>query len=89
MSLAAQILVGMIRIYRLAISPYLSVGCRYSPSCSRYAAEAITRHGCITGCWLTLRRLARCHPWGGFGYDPVPPEADRGRSNVSVEIAGK
>jgi putative membrane protein insertion efficiency factor len=64
---------GLIRLYQLLVSPLLPPGCRYLPSCSEYAAEAIERHGAARGSWLALRRLLRCHPWGGSGYDPVPP----------------
>lgn len=64
---------GLIRGYQLLISPVLPPACRYLPTCSEYAAEAIETHGALGGSWLTLRRLARCHPWGGSGYDPVPP----------------
>ena len=63
---------GLIRGYQLLISPVLGPSCRYLPSCSDYAAEAILRHGALAGGWLALKRLARCHPWGGSGYDPVP-----------------
>jgi uncharacterized protein len=63
----------MIRCYQLFISPLFLPSCRYLPSCSDYAAEAIGRHGVLIGLGLALRRLARCHPWGGSGYDPVPP----------------
>ncbi len=63
---------GLIRAYQLALSPLLLPSCRYLPSCSDYAAEAIEVHGAARGCWLALRRLLRCHPWGGSGYDPVP-----------------
>jgi len=66
---------GLIRLYQLLISPLLPPGCRYLPSCSEYAAEAIERHGAARGSWLALKRLLRCHPWGGSGYDPVPPAA--------------
>jgi len=63
---------GAVRAYQLFVSPLLLPSCRFLPSCSAYAAEAIERHGAWRGCILALRRLARCHPWGGSGYDPVP-----------------
>jgi uncharacterized protein len=62
----------LIRFYQGAISPYLMSSCRFTPSCSVYGAEAIKKHGPFLGGWLTLKRLSRCHPWGGSGYDPVP-----------------
>lgn len=63
---------GLIRGYQLLISPLLPYSCRYLPSCSAYAAEAIAVHGPFKGGWLAFRRICRCHPWGGDGYDPVP-----------------
>jgi hypothetical protein len=66
------ILIGLIRFYQAAISPYLPPSCRYTPTCSAYGIEAIKKYGPIKGGWLTLKRLASCHPWGGSGYDPVP-----------------
>ena len=63
---------GLIRAYQLVISPLFVPSCRYSPSCSRYALDAIGRFGVIRGGWLALLRLGSCHPWGGSGYDPVP-----------------
>lgn len=63
---------GLIRLYQLLVSPLLLPSCRYLPSCSDYAAEAITQHGALAGSLLAARRLLRCHPWGGSGYDPVP-----------------
>jgi len=63
---------GLIRVYRHLISPLTPASCRYVPTCSAYAAEAIQRHGPWRGGRLALRRLSRCHPWGGHGYDPVP-----------------
>lgn len=61
-----------VRAYRLALSPFLGVNCRFHPSCSDYAAEALETHGALKGSWLGFRRMARCHPWGGDGFDPVP-----------------
>mgnify|MGYP002635480605 FL=1 len=61
-----------IRLYRWLISPMLGTSCRYHPSCSAYALEAIEKHGAARGSWLSVRRVCRCHPWGGDGYDPVP-----------------
>ena len=61
-----------VRAYRLFLSPWVGHGCRYQPTCSAYALEALARHGAIRGSWLTLRRIARCHPWGGHGIDNVP-----------------
>ncbi|HLZ66011.1 MAG TPA: membrane protein insertion efficiency factor YidD [Aliidongia sp.] len=68
----AHVLRGLIWLYRMFISPLLGPKCRFEPSCSAYAMEAIARHGAWTGSLLSLRRLGRCHPWGGSGYDPVP-----------------
>ena len=64
---------GLIRLYQLFISPLLLPSCRYLPTCSAYAAEAVATHGALKGAALAVRRLLRCHPWGGSGYDPVPP----------------
>ncbi|MDE5912040.1 MAG: membrane protein insertion efficiency factor YidD [Muribaculaceae bacterium] len=61
-----------VRLYQLIISPMLPPSCRFTPTCSQYAIEALEKHGVIKGGWLTLKRIARCHPWGGSGYDPVP-----------------
>ena len=61
-----------VRGYRLFISPYFGWNCRFEPTCSAYALEALQRHGAIRGSWLTLRRIARCHPFGGSGVDNVP-----------------
>lgn len=70
--LLARICILAIRIYQWVIGPLLPRACRFAPSCSEYAAEAIASHGVATGLWLATRRLVRCHPWGGSGYDPVP-----------------
>lgn len=68
----SRLLIALVRFYQRAISPYTRAHCRFTPTCSAYAVEALTRFGAIRGGWLTLRRLSRCHPLGGFGYDPVP-----------------
>lgn len=65
----------IIRTYQLLISPWLGHACRYQPTCSEYAVSAVNEHGFFKGGWLTLKRLGKCHPWGGTGYDPVPPSA--------------
>ena len=66
------LLVLPIRFYQLCISPLLGPSCRFTPTCSEYARQAILKHGPIRGQYLAIRRLLRCHPWGGSGYDPVP-----------------
>ena len=71
--LLRRVAVLPIRIYQWTLSPLLPRACRFAPSCSEYAAEAIVAHGAWRGTGLAVRRLARCHPWGGHGYDPVPP----------------
>lgn len=73
----------LVRAYQLVLSPLLGPNCRYSPSCSAYALEALEKHGGFKGGWLTLRRISRCHPWGGSGYDPVPPKSEQSdESNI-------
>lgn len=67
-----RLIVWTIRAYQLGISPLLPGACRFTPSCSQYALEAVSRHGSLRGGWLAVRRLLRCHPLGGVGYDPVP-----------------
>lgn len=71
-SWAARVILALIRFYQIGISPRLPPACRYTPSCSAYAAEAVGRFGVGRGVWLSIRRLFRCHPFGGKGYDPVP-----------------
>ncbi|MDO5655604.1 MAG: membrane protein insertion efficiency factor YidD [Flavobacteriaceae bacterium] len=64
--------IGLIRFYQLAISPWIGSNCRYVPTCSFYGIEALREHGVFVGTWLTIKRISRCHPWGGHGFDPVP-----------------
>ena len=66
------LLIGFVRFYQGAVSPFLPNACRYTPTCSQYMIEAVTRHGALRGGWLGLKRISRCHPWGGHGHDPVP-----------------
>lgn len=72
------LMVLLIRLYQVLLSPIFTAlsgpggGCRYTPSCSEYARQAVLRHGVLRGVWLAARRLCRCHPWGGHGHDPVP-----------------
>ncbi len=68
----AKPLIWLVRLYRVAISPWLGLNCRYQPTCSSYAIEALQVHGVLKGSWLAAKRIGRCHPWGGSGYDPVP-----------------
>jgi putative membrane protein insertion efficiency factor len=73
-----------VRLYRATFSPLVGMNCRYRPTCSAYALEALRTHGGLRGGWLAARRILRCHPWGGFGHDPVPPRpAPRGGNGPS------
>ncbi|MBF0341220.1 MAG: membrane protein insertion efficiency factor YidD [Magnetococcales bacterium] len=67
-----KLLLGCIRIYQLLLSPVLPSSCRFYPTCSHYASDAVSKHGSIKGSWLTLRRLGKCHPFHPGGFDPVP-----------------
>ncbi|MDE5963305.1 MAG: membrane protein insertion efficiency factor YidD [Alistipes sp.] len=69
---AAWPLVALVRFYQLCISPLTPPSCRFTPTCSQYALEALRKYGPLKGLWLAVKRLSRCHPWGGSGYDPVP-----------------
>jgi len=72
MSPLARLGLGLVWLYRLLVSPFLPPSCRFQPTCSAYAGEALRRHGGLRGGWLAIRRIARCHPLGGAGFDPVP-----------------
>ncbi|GAB4145057.1 MAG: membrane protein insertion efficiency factor YidD [Sphingomonadales bacterium] len=67
------LLIGLIQLYRYTFSLLLGPRCRYQPTCSAYAIDAIAAHGAWRGGWLAVKRIGRCHPWGGSGFDPVPP----------------
>ncbi len=95
MAVIEKILRGMIRGYQLLIVPVMPAGgCRFHPSCSAYAMDAVESHGAVRGGWLALKRIVRCHPWGRAGLDPVPPVAGRnidiktGEPNPTGRIAG-
>ena len=75
----AAILIALVRGYQWAISPWLGPRCRFDPTCSNYMITAIERFGAARGGWLGLKRILRCHPWGGTGYDPVPEASDTDR----------
>jgi putative membrane protein insertion efficiency factor len=68
----SKLLLALIKAYRYLLSPLLGSSCRFHPSCSDYAAQAIDKHGAVHGGWLALKRIARCHPWHPGGYDPIP-----------------
>ena len=75
MTIASRFLVLLVRVYQWVLAPLFPPSCRFEPTCSSYAVEALGRHGAVRGGWLTLRRLVRCNPWGSAGYDPVAPAA--------------
>jgi uncharacterized protein len=71
-NLMKYIAIFLVKLYQAGISPWFPPACRYSPTCSQYMIEALQKHGFFKGGWLGLKRIGRCHPWGGHGYDPVP-----------------
>lgn len=71
-TLLSKLLLALIRFYQYCISPLIPPRCRYTPTCSQYAVEAVKKYGTFKGGWLTIKRIARCHPFGGHGHDPVP-----------------
>ena len=76
------LLILLIKVYRLTLSPWIGRDCRFEPTCSEYAITAVERFGPVRGGWLVARRLGRCHPWGGAGYDPVPENP--GKENAAT-----
>ncbi len=84
-ALSVRMLTGAIGAYQIAVSPLLAPSCRYWPSCSAYAIEALRAHGASRGTWLAVRRLCRCHPWARGGVDPVPPAPDGGFRHPNIE----
>ena len=85
-----HLLIWALRAYRFAISPLYGQVCRYHPTCSAYALEAVETHGALRGTWLAARRVARCHPWAAGGLDPVPPRPARPRrSSAAVTTTGE
>jgi len=86
--LSADFLWALIRVYQFVLSPLLPGHCRYYPTCSQYALEAVQQYGTITGVWLAIRRIVRCQPWGSSGFDPVPPR-QRAEPGNTGHIHGK
>lgn len=86
MSPGGRALIVAVRAYQWCLKPLLGPRCRYLPTCSEYAVEAVARHGALRGGWLALRRILRCHPLGGHGFDPVPPTCV---SSSSPPLAGR
>lgn len=78
------LIVGLIRLYQWTLSPLLGSNCRFQPTCSHYAVEAVQTHGVVRGLWLALRRVGCCHPWHEGGYDPVPPHGREAGLHDSV-----
>jgi hypothetical protein len=84
--LGAAIVLALLRAYKVLISPLFTGCCRFSPSCADYTREAVCSFGAVRGLWLGARRLVRCHPWGGHGFDPVPhPPASAATSSTTLE----
>ncbi len=83
MTFASRLLLGVIKVYQVTVSPLLGQRCRFHPSCSCFAAEAVEQHGAVRGTFLAVRRLVRCHPWSEGGHDPVPPAADTPSSHLA------
>ncbi len=71
-NIPAKLMILLIRLYQVTLSPWFGKSCRYTPTCSNYGIEAVTKYGFLKGGWLTFKRILSCNPWGGSGYDPVP-----------------
>ena len=82
----AWVFIKLVRGYQLVLSPLLGPRCRYSPTCSSYTIEALRLHGAVKGGWIAMKRITSCHPWGGFGYDPVP-RRDKPSGNCAPQRA--
>jgi hypothetical protein len=81
-----RMICGVIRAYQIGISPWVPAACRFTPTCSRYALEAVGRFGVLRGGWLAARRILRCHPFGRWGYDPVPEGGERPKHRLSRTV---
>lgn len=77
----SKLIIGLVRFYQMAISPWLGSNCRYSPTCSHYMIEAVNEWGPLKGFWLGIKRIGRCHPWGKDGFDPVPENPKKKLNN--------
>jgi putative membrane protein insertion efficiency factor len=92
-NLAQHILIFAVRVYRATLSPVLGLilgpgnGCRFSPTCSAYALEALQTHGALRGSWLATKRVCRCNPWGRCGHDPVPPADEPNKDKTTPALA--
>jgi len=89
MKIIGSIAIAFVRVYQWCVSPWLGTCCRFSPSCSHYAVEAIETHGALKGVWLAARRVLRCHPFAHAGYDPVPPASKNTQSILKIGKAAE
>jgi uncharacterized protein len=87
MKAATAAMRAVIHCYRYGLSPVLPGACRFQPTCSAYALDAVSRFGAWKGGWLTLKRICRCHPWGGWGYDPVPSAGCHTRREGALQVS--
>lgn len=82
----SKLIIGLVRFYQMAISPWLGSSCRYTPTCSQYMIEAVDEWGPLKGFWLGIKRIGRCHPWGDHGHDPVPKRLPGKEINDNDEV---